>query len=75
MNTTTRNGKEMLVATALLAWFAPVCATQAQHKDVKHPDEWKNLAYGARFMGRIAPMPYIGKPVDDTLRPVSVSTT
>ncbi len=66
MYTTTRSGKGVLVAAALLAWFAPVCPTQAQHRDVKRPDEWKNLALGARFMDRIAPMPYIGKPVDDT---------
>ncbi len=65
MDTTTRNGKGMLVAAALLAWFVPVCPTQAQHRDVKRPDEWKNLVLGARFMDRIAPMPYIGKPVDD----------
>ena len=63
------NSKQLCIgyfAVALLACFAPVVSTYAQHKDVKRPDEWKNLVLGARFMDRIAPMPYIGKPVDDT---------
>ncbi|MBN2683964.1 MAG: discoidin domain-containing protein [Pontiellaceae bacterium] len=62
----TRARRSILITAALLAWFSPVCAIRAQHQDVERPAEWKNLAYGGRFMDRIAPMPYLGKPVDDT---------
>ena len=57
---------QSLISTALLAVLCPVLSAYAQHKDVERPAEWKNLAYGGRFMDCIAPMPYIGKPVNDT---------
>jgi len=51
---------------AILLNLTAVGLSVAQHKDVKRPDAWKNIATGARFMDRFEPLASQGKRKSDT---------
>jgi hypothetical protein len=56
--------KGALLALTLSA--VPVTSVYGQHEDVVRPAEWKDLAFGGRFMDRFEPMPLLGERIDDT---------
>ena len=56
--------KKALLALTLLTGL--VTSVHAQHEDVERPAEWKDLAFGGRFMDRFEPMPLLGPRTEDT---------
>jgi len=56
--------KKAVLALALSTALATL--VHAQHEDVVRPAEWKDLAFGGRFMDRFEPMPLLGRRTAET---------